>query len=329
MAETLDLNSEEFMTLLTDALRAGPASPEWSQAVKLLRSTDQNVDEYQLLCTARENLESGKEYRSVRAGVGFTRRLMESVEHETTPRGPSTAAIIAMLAGVVIVAVIIVIAVMLYKGPAAPGQKPGTEDLAAMIFGNRLAAASFVAKGAEAQPSSGWAKFGELPLAVSQGTLHPAIRATTTGSNYAAGGWVLSDAIPADQPIEIDATVQLAKPGDEGIAQVFVSDEPITDANATGGHALVWQIKGTESRAFLPDGKNASSGEKFGDQRDVSIRVRINRDTALIDASDRRMYAGPVGLATDKPRYVGVRFLRHGSDDWDRLAVRSLVVQKP
>jgi hypothetical protein len=259
MAETIDLQSEEFMTLLTDALRAGPASPEWSQAVKVLRSSNQNVDEYTLLCSARENLESGKDYRSVHAGVGFTRKVMERVEQEGTPRTRSTASIIALLAGIVIVGVIVVVSVMLYKGPATPPQQRASDELATMIFGNHLAAATFAARAGEAQPSNGWTKFGDLPLTVIDGALRPLARANSSGGTaYSAGGWIMDGSLPADQPIEIDATVQLAKPGDDGIVQIFISEEPITDSNAAGGRALVWQLKGPETRTFLPDGKNAS-----------------------------------------------------------------------
>jgi hypothetical protein len=75
MAEaSLNIESEEFMTLLGEALRAGPASPEWHQAVGILRAHGGDSDEYQMLCAARERLESGKEYRSLRAGPGFGKK---------------------------------------------------------------------------------------------------------------------------------------------------------------------------------------------------------------------------------------------------------------
>ena len=73
--------SDADLKLLTDALRAGPASPQWHEAVTQLRAggvngSDASADEYRLLVAARENLESGREYRSVRAGPGFTRKVM-------------------------------------------------------------------------------------------------------------------------------------------------------------------------------------------------------------------------------------------------------------
>ena len=69
MPTEIDTN-DPFLTLLTDALRAGPGSPEWHQAVSQLKVSGENVDEYKLLIEAREALESGRDYRSVRAGAG-------------------------------------------------------------------------------------------------------------------------------------------------------------------------------------------------------------------------------------------------------------------
>jgi hypothetical protein len=331
MAESIDLQSEQFMTLLTDALRAGPGSPEWSQAVKLLRASDQNVDEYTLLYTAREHLESGKDYRSVRAGAGFTRKLMEGIDREKRRGGPSSAGVIAIVAGVVIVGVIVAVAILLLKNPSNPPTPHGTGDLESMIFGNRLMAASFPgAKAADAAGMDGWTKFGDLPLTIAGGELRPTTQPTPGDANvYKAGGWVSGQSVAADQPIEIDATVRLAKPADdEGIVQVFVSDEPMTDANAAGGHALVWQLKGAESRTFLPDGQ-PKGAEKVPGRRDMTVRIRLDKDQAIVDAADKRLYAGPNLLSPEKGRYVGVRFLRHGGEKWDHLGVASVVVQKP
>src|SRR4051812_33107952 len=80
---TLDFESDQFLRLLTEALRAGPASPEWHQAVARLRTEHSaQIDEFKLLVAARQHLESGKEYRSVRAGPEFTRKIMTSLEAE-------------------------------------------------------------------------------------------------------------------------------------------------------------------------------------------------------------------------------------------------------
>src|SRR5207248_832631 len=121
------------MTLLTDALRSGPGSPEWHQAVKILRASDQNVDEYTLLYSAREHLESGKDYRSVRAGTGFTRKVLEQIEEQaSTPPAP-TANIIALIAAGAILAVVAVVGFMLLHGGSAEQQR--IEELSKTIFG--------------------------------------------------------------------------------------------------------------------------------------------------------------------------------------------------
>src|SRR5437879_5738220 len=90
----LDFESDQFLQLLTDALRSGPGSPEWHGAVTSLRGGNGSVAmapdraaEYELLIAARQHLESGRDYRSIRAGAGFTRRVMEAVEREPDSGG--------------------------------------------------------------------------------------------------------------------------------------------------------------------------------------------------------------------------------------------------
>src|SRR3712207_4215921 len=96
--------ADPMFRLLTDALRAGPGSPEWHQAVARLKlsdgAQDPSLDEYQLLIEARAHLERGKGYKSVRAGAGFTRKLFEDIERGDGPggatRGLPTAHIVAV-----------------------------------------------------------------------------------------------------------------------------------------------------------------------------------------------------------------------------------------
>src|SRR5215218_9833460 len=98
-----NVDADPLFQLLTDALRAGPGSPEWHQAVAKLREGGaEHADEYRLLITAREHLESGKDYRSVRAGPGFTRKLLDNLDKEqagagTKRRGVPTANLIATI----------------------------------------------------------------------------------------------------------------------------------------------------------------------------------------------------------------------------------------
>src|SRR5665213_1974453 len=105
-----NIESDPFFELLTDALRAGPGSPQWHEAVTTLRERgSQGNDEMRLLIEARENLESGRNFRSVRAGQGFTRKLMGRVDEASASgpgRGIPTATIVAIFCGLLIVAVV-------------------------------------------------------------------------------------------------------------------------------------------------------------------------------------------------------------------------------
>ena len=102
-----EFDTDALLKLLSDALRRGPGSPEWHDAVA--RFADANgpgADEYRLLLRARERLESGKEYRQVRAGPAFTRSVFERLgEPERHPSdAPRPAVLIGLLCLILILA---------------------------------------------------------------------------------------------------------------------------------------------------------------------------------------------------------------------------------
>src|SRR5580704_6496277 len=105
--KSVDFDSDRFLELLTDALRAGPGSPAWHEAVSRVRLQGElaggSDDDYKALLAAREHLESGKGYRQVRAGPGFTRKLMAAVDEDRPGgrRGPATTTVVAIAAGAV------------------------------------------------------------------------------------------------------------------------------------------------------------------------------------------------------------------------------------
>src|SRR5215469_2297716 len=142
MSQHLDVERDPFLTLLTDALRAGPGSPEWHEAVAQLKTSNENVDEYKLLIDAREALESGKDYRSVRAGAGFTRKLMTGLEEQTLQKRPHLGTLIAILAGVVVVLVIAVVAYELYPRTPADDTPRAIAELASTYFPNELSSSN-------------------------------------------------------------------------------------------------------------------------------------------------------------------------------------------
>src|SRR3954463_2717514 len=85
------VETDPLFQLLTDALRAGPGSPEWHQAVAKVReggvAAPEHADEFRLLVAVREHLESGRDWRAVRAGPGFTRKLFERLDEEDNGGG--------------------------------------------------------------------------------------------------------------------------------------------------------------------------------------------------------------------------------------------------
>src|SRR5436190_12917683 len=106
---TTSAESDPFFQLLTDALRAGPGSPQWGEAVAKLKDGGvEGADEYGLILRAREDIGLGRDYRKVSAGPEFTRKVLSAVEHEGKgSSGVPTATIVAILAGLVILGVII------------------------------------------------------------------------------------------------------------------------------------------------------------------------------------------------------------------------------
>ena len=129
MARAADIESDPFFELLTDALRAGPGSPQWHQAVQKLRQNgDAGADEFRLLREAREHLESGRDYRSVRPGPGFTRRLFNEIEEQGAARsGAPTATIITVFSALAILGVVVVVAVLMSRG-GGPRPEPQTSN---------------------------------------------------------------------------------------------------------------------------------------------------------------------------------------------------------
>jgi len=321
--QPLNIESEQFMTLLTEALRSGPGSPEWHQAVSLLRAQNGDLDEYKLLYAAREHLESGKDFRSVRAGPGFTRKVMDEIEQAADgSKRPATATMIAAVAAITILAVILIVAWLLMHGGSAEKQK--IDELTSQYFVHDVQAARF-----DVGIPDGWQAIGELPVVVKDKELRPGPQPPS--KENLGGGVVSTTPLPADGAFQISAVFHFIRPADDtGAAQLFISDEPITPDHPQGSHELVCQLQNGQVRVVLPGSETTrTESDRFTGSRDVTVLVLLNRDLAVIDSRGNRLYAGPNALLPDKPRYVGVRFLRRAGDKVDPLGVTSIAVQKP
>jgi hypothetical protein len=349
----IDLQSDEFMTLLTDALRAGPGSPEWHQAVGVLRASGQNGtgDEYQLLVRAREDLESGKDYRAVRAGPAFTRKVLVGIDEEPGggARGLPSANLLALMGAGVILAVIVVVAVVLFKN-APPGASDDKQvnQLRSLFFNQEVAAIDFTAGEKDIAPE--FKTIGELPLKVNdrEKVLRPGTTQPSNGEprrEYRAGALMTAEGIPAKQPFLLDAQLRIDKVSENLVPQVFVSEGPPDEEKGTGARELAWLLRDGQPRVALTDGSVKMSAERappLKGSQTLGVRIMMDRETAIVSmvedarsssskpGTERRIYEGPHKLSGDAPRYVGVRFLRRtGSGGDERAGVEKISILKP
>jgi hypothetical protein len=329
MADTeTQFESDAFLKLLTDALRAGPGSPQWHEAVTQLRAGSVNgadsADEYRLLVAARENLESGREYRSVRAGPGFTRKVLEGIEREGEPR-PSKLPPAGLLAILGVAGIVIVVAVVVGLIIRNAGNAEAPSDLANMQFLQTLVGGDF----AEDIPQD-WRTFGLEPLISERGQ---ALRASwkKDAADFVGGGIVLRRGLAPGEAFMVDATVRVKGRINNDLAvQVFVTDQPDFErsARASTPHELVVYLSGGQWSAADASGKLSDRSVKA---RDVNhIVVKLDAEQALVEADGQVLFSGKHGLSKDRARYPGVRFLTRGPErGGDDVTVPMVRVLKP
>jgi len=328
MSQQLDIDNDPFLVLLTDALRAGPGSPEWHDAVARLKTSPEPVDEYQLLIEARQALESGKDYGSVRAGPGFTRKVLTEIDQQKHPivraRQLPLASLVALIAGAVIVIVGAALVYELYPrvSPSpSPGLK-GIEDLAAAYFPNTVLSTTF-----DMGVPAGWRTIGNLPLEARDGLNTGA--ADVQPGNYVGGGIVSIVPFPAGQPFSALVVVRIDKPDESLIPQVFItnSSDFSSDRAVSWGVELVWQRKGSQQQVVL-GGDIKRQAPLPAHNPTLSVRLIVNRELAIVECNGQRLWAGPNAFG-DKPRYLGLRFLRTAGTAASHVSIQSIRVQKP
>jgi hypothetical protein len=404
MATTLDFESDQFLELLTDALRAGPGSPAWHQALLRLGSQDAGeAEQYRKLIEARERLESGREYRSVRAGAGFTARVMRGVDEASSGesavgRMPSAGSI-AMASAVLGLAVMGILVWFLYGG-GGEGQLKSADALANLYFGQTVLAAPM-----NGRVPGGWRQIGKLPLDFAGGELRPAEAmrpgglpgrgggagagggpagapgmggrgpvgggATTRGGGGGdvgvmgarggaragenrgpaetrgpgargpgapnrrgeeAGGIVIETPIAPRQPVLLAVTLRFDQVPEDFIPEVFVADAGDFNDQATSANELTWLIENRRPQVVLPDGQFAGRSDEIKDDHGpMTVQIRIDGNSVLVQTDGREVWWGELGLTDGKPLYLGVRFRRSGAVGAkpSHVSVVSLSVQEP
>jgi hypothetical protein len=329
----LDFETSQLQ-LVTDALRAGPGSPEWRAAMEAvdLPASGVAADEYKLLYAARERLASGRQYREVRAGPGFTRKVFDAIEQEDTRDGAAPAATPAanLIAGVSALVILGVLAAVVWlilpRGQTTP--TPGN-DLSQTYFVTRIEDTSFTSGlGAE------WATFGKLPVEAKAG-LRPI--PAQASSHFAGGGAAYRRTFETSQPVAVEATMRLPKVSDDAVVQLFVTDSPpakFDGDSATTPHELVWLLRGGDASVAMPNGAIESApAPRVRDGQRIDVRLTMNRADGAVEMNGRRLWSGRHELDPTRPRTVGVRFIVQGKPEPKELpvveSVRVLVPQKP
>ena len=307
----LDFESAQ-LELLTEALRAGPGTPAWRDAIATLEVTP-GADEFKLLYAARERLASGRQYRELRAGPVFTREVFDAIDEEqanapSAPKAVSSANLIAALSAAVILAILGIVAwLVVPHADSSPNSLGGGSDLGQTYFVNTIGSSKF-----DGDLGVEFASFGPLQVEARSG-LRPLLQGLDP-KTFKGGGVVYQRDLPADQPCAIEATLRLVKPSDDLIAQVFVADDRnFGEQSATSPHELVWQTRGVDTSVYLPDGKVAAAGPKVRAGQQLDVRISMNRAQAAVEMNGRRIWTGANQLDAAKPRVVGVRFLAGAS----------------
>lgn len=320
MAEA-QFESDLFLKLLTDALRAGPGSPQWHDAVARLREVNPDEqDEYRLIIQAREHLESGREYRSIRPGPIFTRKVLDAVAQESARRvSIPSANLIAMLATGAILLVIVAVGTMLYR---SQDEVPTIEQLGSTYFGTTAVSTVF-----ESDIPAEWRKFGAEPVV--RGGLRTATLKEAAG-DYRGGGIVSATAIPAGQRFAVEATTRISRATDAVVLQLFVTSSPtFSPGKSMTPHELVAYLVDGQLNVALPDGSIQGQPHKIALNQAVHITIKMDRQFVVVEADNAQIYAGPHHLA-ERPRWAGLRFLTRGGERAaEDVLVQSVRILKP
>jgi hypothetical protein len=333
MSEVIEtqFDSDQFLKLLTEALRAGPGSPQWHEAVNQLKnSTLADADEYRMIINAREHLESGRDYRSIRAGPGFTKKVMSAIDEEAAAAGQapatSSAGTVALVAGICIIAVIVIVAVIWYRG--SPPQ-PSPTDLANIVFAQTTISTDFTQT--QTIPPE-WRSLGLPPVisSRSRGLAGPHVKpAPGDDKDHRGGGIYSASGMPATQTFAFEAAVRQYKVS-ENVVQIFITDTPDFDQNpkASSPRELVCYLLNGTINIAKPDGSIQGSGSKAKDLN--HIRIKLDKQFVVIENDGQTLYSGKHDLSPEKARYAGVRFLVKPSEKpLEDVTVHSVRVLKP
>ena len=320
-----EIDADPRLRLLSDALRAGPGSPEWAAAVTEAQSVGvpPGIDEYAVLLAARERLAEGRAYRSVRAGPGFGRRLMSRVDADVAARSksPLSAGLFAYVGVGLVVAVVGLLSALILR--SISGEGTGQAELAQAYFSRSFATATLTGP-----LPPGFQSIGSLSLNAANGLALDADRKVPATDGYAGGGLVTAQGRPGRGTAGGAGDVPLRSPG-AGVRAAAVHLRRAGfharqgDGPARVGLAGAGRPGPGGRRRRQREGPAIEDPRRRRDRREAGRRPRRRRGRP--SANKQVLWTGNSGLA-DKPRYAGVRILYRADGRRDAVTVTNLKV---
>jgi hypothetical protein len=321
--------TDPLFELLTDALRGGPGSESWSAALARL-SASPDMDDYALLLTARQRLESGKSFGTVKAGAGLTDAVMAGVaaaaESERDamrigrPKARTIAALAAAAALVIFSFAAIVFEVMIYSSDSneVRVQLPSRRSDRTAGFQNF-----------DSIIPVGWHPIGMLSVKADRGLR----LASGEREIEQTGGLLRMEPLPANRHFDVEANIRY-RGGASVAPQLFLTDNvEIRDDHVTdAGHEFVWTLLHDRPSVRLPD-KTLQTDTAFlesGVSSTFGVKIKMNGASAAVEANFGNhkcsVWNGSHRLDADKPWRLGVRFVVLGDKNDDSVALESIRV---
>ena len=308
MSQT-NIEADPFLKLLTDALRAGPGSPEWHQAVAQLREGGRGRTPTSTSCssppasTSRAARSTAPSAPAPASPASCSTAIEEERRHgATSVAALPTATVIAVACGLVIVAVVAFVGWHLWhraarraaaRDRAGPGARPTSRPRSRP----RRSTAGDRPRRGEASASCRWSR---ARAACSRSPAPPAAPPPRSG----AGSWRPRRS-PADEPFAAEVTLlPSGKPAEDVIVEVLRRRPTPTFSpdRATSPAELVWLPPGRAAAGgqgrLRPDraaGRPTPPGRdqdrsrrdaaKPGDaaRETLTVRILVNRDAAIVE----------------------------------------------
>lgn len=320
-------SDQRLLERITDALRAGPGTLAWEQAIRdLAPGTSRVTDpdgiraETELLMRVRERLAMGRSWREVRAGDGFTRKLMERLDQQPQSAGSPVTLWVFAIAMVAVLGVLLWGAVSWYRDNAASGRpdhaspsRPGGLVVAygspwiVWDFGKPWPAQTrFDGALATEADGNGWRA---EPAPLTPADAGPAGRAATLTLPLPLVRGVCVIEVELDLPPDIDPhlTTHLF------LATTTDADERL--ATRPAGQEWVWQLQHSGSSVVLGNASvvmlSRETVPRTAGRMTVQIQVADAGQTAAVSINGQPVFRGSTELAlsSGSELFLGVRFI--------------------